>query len=75
MAERQTLIEAIKMEAQSAFNQIGTAYQDILVHGRLMIHGSGMDRNNVMNMEIAEASYKQPEPDTPAPELDVEPEM
>jgi hypothetical protein len=56
-AQRQTLWEATKQEAQSAFNQIGTAYQDIMVHGRLMAHGSGMERQNAMNLQIAEAAY------------------
>ncbi len=78
---QQTLWEATKQEAQSAFSQIGTAYQDILIHGRLMAHGS-MDRSNALNLEIAEGGYHQiekapPEPE-PEPEIandNVEPEI
>src|SRR6266702_2919731 len=67
---QQTLWEAMKQEAQSAFNQIGTSYQDILIHGRLMSHGS-MDRHNALNMEIAEAGYHQIEKAEPYPEPEI----
>ena len=68
---QQTLWEAAKMEAQSAFNQIGTAYQDILIHGRLMAHGSGMERQNAMNLEIAESGYHRIEKAEPYPEPEI----
>ena len=70
-AQRQTLWEATKQEAQSAFNQIGTAYQDIMVHGRLMAHGGGMERQNALNLEIAEAGYHQIEKAEPYPEPEI----
>jgi hypothetical protein len=70
MAEQQTLWEATKMHAQSAFravvqeterafDNIGNSYQQIMLAGHLY---PSMDRN-VLNREIAEQDYKQPEPE------------
>ena len=53
----QQLWEATKMEAQRAFADIGSKYQEILIAG----HIYPFDRSGATNMEIAEASYEKPE--------------
>ena len=60
MAKRLSFSESVQNLAQDAFYGMQQAYNDILVHGRLMSHGS-MDRYTALNMEIAENSYQRPE--------------
>lgn len=56
---QQSLWEATKWEAQSAFKDIGNSYQQILVTGHLY---PPIDRDQ-LNREIAEDSWKRPEPE------------
>jgi hypothetical protein len=66
MAERLSFSESVQQLAQDAFYGMQQAYNDILVHGRLMAHGT-MDRQTALNMEIAEDSYRRPEPEEVEP--------
>lgn len=60
MARNQSLFEGMQQVAQDAFYGMQQAYSDILVHGRLMVHGGGRGSMNALNMEIAENSYGLP---------------
>lgn len=60
MARRLSLSESAQQLVQEAFYGVQQAYNDILIHGRLMAHGD-LSRQAALNMEIAEESYKPPE--------------
>ena len=62
MAERLSFSESAQRLAQDAFYGMQQAYNDILVHGRLLAHGN-MDRLTALNMEIAEDMYTSPQQD------------